>query len=195
MNNSGIEKTAVAKGNKVDKLSETDMISFYKDIVQTGGNMKRLTNRYAERIYNYNLPQGSRINDFEQLYDKDGKPAYVYFSRVNNISVTQQELMRKYDNIVAGLSLDKGKYIISRLICWGGQIRQTNTPTAIIKYVLSTTKKPIKYTYGLAYRNPTTKNVPISSEQALKCLSRKMCDVTEYADYISVNEYSSNDML
>ena len=38
----------------------------------------------------------------------------------------------------------------------------------ILKAFIEKTDKPIRYTYGLKYRNPTTLNVPVSKERALR---------------------------
>lgn len=58
---------------------------------------------------------------------------------------------------------------------------------------LRDTSKPIKYTYGLGYRNPTTHKVPISNQEAVEKFNG-MCDITEYEDYVHLNEFSSNDL-
>lgn len=60
---------------------------------------------------------------------------------------------------------------------------------------LKSTKKPIKYTYGLAMRHPTTYKVPISIDEAIqKVKTEPLLDVKEYSDYINMNAYSDNDM-
>ncbi len=61
---------------------------------------------------------------------------------------------------------------------------------------LRSTDKPIKYTYGLGYRNPTTHNKPISLEEALGIVEREwgMLDVDERPKYVHLNAYSENDM-
>lgn len=62
--------------------------------------------------------------------------------------------------------------------------------------LLITTDKPIKYTFGLKMRNPTTNNVEISNEEALnKFDANGLSDVTEYTDYIDFNQYSGNDLF
>lgn len=61
--------------------------------------------------------------------------------------------------------------------------------------LLETTDKPIKFTYGLAYRNPTTYKVPMTREDAIKTLSSNgLVDMQEFEDYVHVNKYSENDM-
>ena len=61
------------------------------------------------------------------------------------------------------------------------------------KDFLRTTNKTIKYTYGLGYRNPTIHKVPISNKEAVEKFNG-MCDITEYEEYVHLNEFSSNDM-
>lgn len=58
------------------------------------------------------------------------------------------------------------------------------------------TEKPIKYTYGLGYRHPTTYKVPITKEEANKYIMEhySMLDVEEYEDYVHINQYSEMDL-
>ena len=60
---------------------------------------------------------------------------------------------------------------------------------------IKNTKKPIKYTYGFAYRDPTTRNKPVSVEEAIEIVRKQsLLDADERDDYIHLNAYSSNDM-
>lgn len=61
---------------------------------------------------------------------------------------------------------------------------------------LSVTDKVIKYTFGLGFRNPTIHKVVISNEEAVEKFKSNsgMCDVTEYDDWIHLNEFSGNDL-
>lgn len=65
-----------------------------------------------------------------------------------------------------------------------------------IQVLLSKTKRPILYTYGLKYRNPTTKDKKITNEQAVNYFkSGGMIDVDATdPNVIYMNEYSANDM-
>gem|GEM_PF-1300603 len=64
-----------------------------------------------------------------------------------------------------------------------------------LKKFIQETEKPIRYTYGLKFRNPTTRDVPVSKEEALKIVDREnLLDATEYRDYLDLNAYSGNDM-
>lgn len=57
------------------------------------------------------------------------------------------------------------------------------------------TKKPCTYTFGLRYRNPTTKDVYITKEEAIEIVKKEsLLDIKEYEDRIDLNAYSSNDM-
>jgi len=63
------------------------------------------------------------------------------------------------------------------------------------KAFLTATDKPILYTYGLKYRNPTTRDVPKTKTEALSILDRAyLLDITEYPTHVDMNEFSSNDM-
>lgn len=55
--------------------------------------------------------------------------------------------------------------------------------------------KPCVFTYGLAFRNPTTYRVPISKEEAIKIIkSRDTVDVEEEADVFHINKLSGYDL-
>ena len=57
------------------------------------------------------------------------------------------------------------------------------------------TNKPLKYTYGLKYRRPTTYEVPVSLEEEIdKIENHSLVDVDEREDYVDINAYSDNDM-
>ena len=57
------------------------------------------------------------------------------------------------------------------------------------------TDKPIRYTYGLGYRNPTTNNALIGREKAIQIVeSERLLDATEKEDSLYLNAYSANDM-
>ena len=60
---------------------------------------------------------------------------------------------------------------------------------------ISATDKPIRYTYGLSYRNPTTNKALIDKEKALQIVEREgFLDATEKEDCLYLNAYSENDM-
>lgn len=62
------------------------------------------------------------------------------------------------------------------------------------KYILET-DKPLKYTHGLGYRGPSTRNKPIDKKEAIRIIDTgDFLDITEYDDYIHLNTYSDNDM-
>lgn len=63
------------------------------------------------------------------------------------------------------------------------------------KKFIQTTDKPLKYTYGLGYRNPTTHRKPISKAEALEIIEKEsLLDIDENTDFVHLNAYSSNDM-
>ena len=56
-------------------------------------------------------------------------------------------------------------------------------------------KKPIRYTYGLGYRNPTTNKVLIDEARALEIVKNEsLLDARENEEYLHLNAYSGNDM-
>ena len=64
-----------------------------------------------------------------------------------------------------------------------------------LKDFIKNTDKPIKFTYGLGFRNPTTNRVPITKEKALHYVdTESLLDAHEYEDYLHLNAYSGNDM-
>ena len=63
------------------------------------------------------------------------------------------------------------------------------------KEFVAETNKPLRYTYGFSYRNPTTHNKPITKEEALKIIDDQgFLDITEEQEYVHLNAYSENDM-
>ena len=66
---------------------------------------------------------------------------------------------------------------------------------ALLKDFITRTSKPIKYTYGLGYRNPTIYKASITKEKALQIVDREsLLDANEYEDYLHLNAFSENDM-
>jgi len=64
-----------------------------------------------------------------------------------------------------------------------------------LKKIIEETNKPIKYTYGLAYRGPTIYKVLIDKEKAKSIVDNEsLLDAREFEDYIHLNAYSDNDM-
>ena len=59
---------------------------------------------------------------------------------------------------------------------------------------LRTTEKPILYTFGLKYRDPTTRDVEISNKRAVELFNTHFSDVEEKEEYVDLNCFSSNDL-
>lgn len=65
----------------------------------------------------------------------------------------------------------------------------------VLRAVIETTDKPILYTYGLAYRHPTTYKKPVTVDEAISIIQNEsLLDADEYDDYIHLNAFSGNDM-
>lgn len=168
-----------------------DALNLYKDIVANGREIKRLTPQKVCAIYNYEKLTEDRVYDFEQVYDSNGKPLPGYYSKSKDILYSRKKCLEAYARQLDSLGLDENGFVNYSFYSkdYG------KTPKEIILYVLQTTKKPIRYTYGLKYRNPTTRDVPKTNAEAVKiCKSESMIDVKEFADYIDMNAYSGNDM-
>lgn len=64
-----------------------------------------------------------------------------------------------------------------------------------LKKFIGETNKPIRYTHGLKYRNPTIMDILISKEESLKIINQEsFIDVVEHEEYIDLNTYSGNDL-
>lgn len=64
-----------------------------------------------------------------------------------------------------------------------------------LKKFIEETDKLIRYTFGLSYRNPTTRNELKSKEEALAIVdSENLLDAEEYEEYLHLNAYSASDM-
>ena len=65
----------------------------------------------------------------------------------------------------------------------------------ILTDFINTTDLPIKYTYGLGYRSPTTNKVPVTKDRALEIAkNQSLLDATEEKDCLHLNASSANDM-
>lgn len=65
----------------------------------------------------------------------------------------------------------------------------------ILKEFIENTGKPIRYTFGFKYRNPTIRDAPVSKEKALEIVSREsLLDAKELDNCLDLNAYSGNDM-
>lgn len=65
----------------------------------------------------------------------------------------------------------------------------------VAKDFIANSNKQCIYTYGFAYRNPTTHKVPINKDKALQIIDKESyLDVKEEEKVIHLNAYSSNDM-
>jgi hypothetical protein len=64
-----------------------------------------------------------------------------------------------------------------------------------LKEFIEKTDKTIRYTYGFKFKSPTTRDVPVSKEQALQIVNaQSMLDAKELDDCLDLNAYSGNDM-
>lgn len=65
----------------------------------------------------------------------------------------------------------------------------------VLKRFIEDTDKPIRYTYGLGYRNPTTNKVLVDKAKALEIVeTESLLDAGENDEYLHLNAYSGNDM-
>ena len=64
-----------------------------------------------------------------------------------------------------------------------------------LKKFVRTTEKPIVYTYGYGWKNPTTHKKPVTVSEALEIIDREgFLDATETNEYLHLNAFSANDM-
>ena len=169
-----------------------DIIDFYKDILANGVEIKRMTPQKISSIYNYSLEKEQRVYDFEQLFDKNGTPMPAYYSRTKNVLVSRKKMLEKYNNIVAKVGLEGGKFVNYSFYT---SEPPHSTPREVADYFMKHTTKQIKYTDGLKFRGPTTCEKPISHEEAMRIWSRNgMFDVREHEDWVDFQEVSGNDM-
>ena len=184
-------QTIQTKKESVDPR-RSDIIDFYKDILANGVEIKRMTPQKISSIYNYSLEKEQRVYDFEQLFDKNGTPMPAYYSRTKNVLVSRKKMLEKYNNIVANVGLEGGKFVNYSFYT---SEPPHSTPREVADYFMKHTTKQIKYTYGLKFRGPTTCEKPISHEEAMRIWSRNgMFDVREHEDWVDFQEVSGNDM-
>lgn len=184
-------QTIQTKKESVDPR-RLDIIDFYKDILANGVEIKRMTPQKISSIYNYSLEKEQRVYDFEQLFDKNGTPMPAYYSRTKNVLVSRKKMLEKYNNIVAKIGLEGGKFVNYSFY---SSEPPHSTPREVADYFMKHTTKQIKYTYGLKFRGPTTYEKPISHEEAMRIWSRNgMFDVREHEDWVDFQEVSGSDM-
>ena len=87
----------------------------------------------------------------------------------------------------------------SRPVCYrfmGGQEKEgyKNLSKKEIVDFLKKTKKPIRYTFGLGYRHPSTYKETVSKKEAVEAFLKHWSDVIEYDEYVYIQSYSANDM-
>ena len=64
-----------------------------------------------------------------------------------------------------------------------------------LKKFIKETDKPIVYTYGFAFRHPSTLRKPVTKDQAYEIVDKEgWLDATETDEYLHLNAYSENDM-
>ena len=73
--------------------------------------------------------------------------------------------------------------------------KETRKTDKEIREFIKNTNKPLVYTYGYAWKSPTTYRVPIDKEEALKRIEKNgLTDITEEDEVIHINQFSENDM-
>lgn len=64
-----------------------------------------------------------------------------------------------------------------------------------LKQFIDQTDKPIRYTHGFDFKNPTTRNVYVTKNQALQIIDDQcILDAVELPDCLYLNSFSSADM-
>lgn len=103
--------------------------------------------------------------------------------KTGKISVVEKNREREYEKTVTG----KENFF--------QDFYKGTLDKAFILAVLKKTKRPITYTYGLSYRNPTTHNQPISKDLAIQYITRgSMLSVRAEDNVIRIQEVSEMDM-
>lgn len=124
----------------------------------------------------------------DELYSYAEEMADRYLNKYADCSLPEnavwEELVRRYyeEKILPKHTIDMSFY--------HGTLNR-----AVLKEALKMKGKPIQYTYGLGYRNPTTNHEPITLEEALKIVdTQSLLDAHEYENYIHLNAFSEMDM-
>lgn len=86
--------------------------------------------------------------------------------------------------------MEKGKKLLGIM----GDSGEFNQNLKGLFEYLRKTEKRIEYTFGLAYRHPTTFHKPITAKEAIEALEDYTTEVDEFDNYIHVNSYSANDL-
>ena len=136
------------------------------------------------------------VNGYIYTVDGENMPWGLSYTEFVECAQWYAETEQNYKECLKILGVEKPKPEPAKLLkyCFCSKEHGNCTKEEIIKLV-ENTSKPFVYTYGLAYRNPTTHRDPMSKEDAIKKVkSSGMLDITEEAEVIHIEEFSENDM-
>lgn len=147
---------------------------------------KELIEEISEYVY-----ENSELETYFELL-KEGHTGFE--------NMTNEQLKEEYDYVDEEVTVLIDNYkdndelvTLSFMNRSGDPEKKYNKDRALALIHLS--EKPIKYTHGLGYRNPSTHNQPITKDKALKIIKKEiLIDITENEEDIHINTYSKNDM-
>lgn len=138
---------------------------------------------------------------FERMFKLCNMNESIYEER-KNLEARLNKLTEKKIEIDRELSKVKQLYnkeLYNETVIGNEEFKQSfhggmlNKP--YVAAVINKTKRPLLYTYGYTWKNPTTLRKSITKEQALDILNKaSLLDVTATKDNIHLNEFSANDM-
>lgn len=111
----------------------------------------------------------------------------------------RKEIQKEINNLAMRYSEDKKLTEIKKTVK-GNEIEKMSFYDGTLdvlraKAILLKSKRPITYTYGLSYRNPTTFHVPKTIEEAFSIIENEgFLDITFGKYEIHLNAFSCNDM-
>lgn len=162
-----INVTTVDK--ETEKLLKT-LITNKEEITKINNKKKKIEDSYDKKI--------------EKLMKERDAILYELNTEIRNNNENSKRLCLDY----------KYKDVTGNEICNYSFCSKSDVSLEFMKVLIKKTTKPIVYTYGLGYRNPTTYRVPITKEKAFEYLDRCMIDITAETTCIHINEFSGNDM-
>ena len=128
--------------------------------------------------------------------DEDYRPWDLSYREFEDCARWYAETEQTYNDCLKLLGVEKQKPEPAKFLkyCFCSKEHGNCTKEEIVSLV-EKTDKPFVYTYGLAYRNPTTHRKPISKDEATSLVKKNgMIDITEEAEVIHIEEFSENDM-
>lgn len=141
----------------------------------------------------------SEQNNIQSEIEKLEKSIAELMEKSRMLEQERESIQKEINVLVKAYSDDKIIREIKKTVKGNENLRMSFYDRTLdrikAKAIILKSKRPITYTYGLAYRNPTTYHVPKTMEEAFEIIDTEgLLDITFSTNEIHLNAYSGNDM-